>query len=911
MFTLLLALALAKPSEVNVVDGQWRAMQVLRAQPDRYRVIKQPIVIENGPVKLTLTEGVMVPVFSGFTDNDKEGRIAAKADAWELDSKSPPPLEDGEVQFVGFVFAAAKGTYEVRWQERADNLIFANHMVTHLNQPREDWLDVAHAESWTGEVTEGFVLSRDEKLMADFLGPEDVGGDPHEVIVYQKREYVNARLRAKILFHDRREVMKRIGYRPGRHIGWDRIAESNGLQTATGHTIMDLHIDRNLGDMTRRPGGQPKNIDWISMLQDWTGTMDSRRHTVLTSLDLDIEERLVANTITGMPFPPSTPGDPLSAPRPPARLVSEDAFVIVRSVPVTAHLTTTVTARLQLRAEGGDFSVFQLYVPRAGFEHDWTLDAVTLEDGTSLLSKAPLIELHPLGEIPASSQSVSATEGGGAPIALEEGKTSSGLISNRASAAAMMDANHNRAEARISLALPEPLRDGERVVVDVTWTDRWPLGKFVRDEQATVGLSANAGEGNEASGTATDLQLAPASGAQGVVPRPAGSSRDSATKFRIQIAVPEHSALKVSVAGATYKQWEDAGFRMVLAGQQDHAVPFPDVHIGQFHIHDEPASHGMPAIRTRTFGKRDGQQLAIETRAQIAFLEGYLPNFPWKEHEVTIGPGATNQLWASAGHGITGLGKSASTGVTGGMTRQNGNAANTTQRLMTHELAHQWWGQSLQPAHASDAWFTETLAESFAQMYTGSLHDTYERTFRQKRRRFESMMTDPITRVPLVEAYESPLESAILFDYGPYLMQEMLRPRIGSDRYHGAFDLLAREHAHSTITTERIQDYLEQANGSSLDDFFDFWVYGGFIPKKVALRWEWKDGQFNGELTCDVPFGAFDVAVDIDGDTHWVDIKDGTGTLNLALATEPESVQLDPDHRTLIVKRTAKRVDLD
>ena len=90
-------------------------------------------------------------------------------------------------------------------------------------------------------------------------------------------------------------------------------------------------------------------------------------------------------------------------------------------------------------------------------------------------------------------------------------------------------------------------------------------------------------------------------------------------------------------------------------------------------------------------------------------------------------------------------------------------------------------------------------------LYVTTLHGNYDKIFGLKRRDFETMTVMPATRVPLVTAYDSPIQQRILFDYGPYLFQEMLRPRIGNERYHGALDLLATDFAGKAVTTEQVE----------------------------------------------------------------------------------------------------------
>ena len=103
---------------------------------------------------------------------------------------------------------------------------------------------------------------------------------------------------------------------------------------------------------------------------------------------------------------------------------------------------------------------------------------------------------------------------------------------------------------------------------------------------------------------------------------------------------------------------------------------------------------------------------------------------------------------------------------------------------------------------------------------------------------------------------------------------------------------------------------LEQSSKKDLQDFFDFWVHLGMVPK-LRLDWEaHEDGTVSGELRSDIPFGIFDVPVVIvDGSntvkTVWVQVKHGTGILPKTSVNGTAKVMLDPTYMVLAGSRRA------
>ena len=921
LWLLLAGLALGVETS-DEIESEFRALQVLRTDGERYRIVKEPFEVQAGPVVLTIKSGVLVPVFSGYTPRDAKGRRRAKAEAWEQDGKAPPTSKDAPLDFAGFVFTAAEADFEVHWQERADHLVFANHMVANVGHPKEDFVDIAHGAPWTGLINEGMVLSMSPEVRKAFLGPDDQTNDPLEIVVYGEKDYQVARLRAKILLNDRQQRMRDVGFRPGTSLAHDRMARNRGQLPDRLHTILDLHIDQNVGKADVPLASQPSDIDWITLMQDWTGAMDSRRHTVLKSLDIDREDLLVADPITGIPFAPEDPDDPRSSPKAPVRVDTDEAFVTIQAVPLAADMRVEVSARMKVTAVGADQSLFQVYVPRAGDYKHLDILGATLLDGTSILSKSALIE-HSPNRPPPEISARSWSEG---PRRMDAGSTggasgnedATAISANRESAPEAVtpgesgpsperdpnpvateagDPYHDRPVSRITLTLPEPLAAGESMVFDLTWQDRWPLANQVQ---------ARAGRYEDSAGVTTSLGAS--SGAQTVIPKLAGSLEGNPTRFTVRVAYPVRMGLEAAMSGQLLRGEKKNDWILRESGNSEHPVPHVDVAIGTFPVHDEPGKSRLPTVRVRMAAPADPREIAAEVRAQIHFLQGYLPPYPWPEHEVVDGRGGINHGTWSGAHEMTAVARSGSTNVFAGgeLTRETGKR--TTQANLARQLAQQWWGQAVQPAHVSDFWWSETFTEVFALMYIGALEpDLYDRAYREKRTDWERFEDLGIPRASLTDAYDSPFKMAIVRKYGPYVMQQMLRPRVGHDRYHAALDLLVRDYQYGTITTEQLQSHLEKSSGKDLGDFFDFWVYGGFIPTKVALKWHWDGEAVVGEVTSNVPFGTFDVPIQIDDQTHWVEVVDARGTLKVAAEQEPEAVDLDPEHMILTTRRVSKK----
>lgn len=155
------------------------------------------------------------------------------------------------------------------------------------------------------------------------------------------------------------------------------------------------------------------------------------------------------------------------------------------------------------------------------------------------------------------------------------------------------------------------------------------------------------------------------------------------------------------------------------------------------------------------------------------------------------------------------------------------------ESLMVHELAHQWFGDSVSPRAWSDLWLNEGHASWYEARYAEE----------HAKRPLERRMRDAYTRSdswraaggpPARPAAPSPGEKISIFRPSVYdgsaLVLYALRKEIGEP----AFDRLERRwvstHRDSTATTKDFVRLASQIAGRDLTTFFHSWLYGAKTP---------------------------------------------------------------------------------
>ena len=385
------------------------------------------------------------------------------------------------------------------------------------------------------------------------------------------------------------------------------------------------------------------------------------------------------------------------------------------------------------------------------------------------------------------------------------------------------------------------------------------------------------------------------------------------------MGVPKDSPLVVSLSGQTTRQGTDGTWDWVEAAETQKTAMWAMVAIGKWRSVYDPPYKNLPAVRVHLLNPAPSvlKSFAPEVRRVALYYQRWLPNWPFDELEVFEAPMQCNGYTWIAPHGMVSVQKT----LVAGSARvgERGAAQFLKHRphlesgLFAHELAHQYWGHVARPANTEDFWIAETFAESYACMYVAAGFKPKDCEVRQKqnRRLWEREYRNKThIRASLTDAYRSLYQPEIVYQYGPYVMNEMLRRRLSKEAYFGALDRIVSAANGDFVTTEQLQAALEQSSKKDLQDFFDFWVHLGMVPK-LRLDWEaHEDGTVSGELRSDIPVGTFDVPVVIvDGSntvkTVWVQVKHGTGILPKTSVNGTAKVMLDPTYMVLAGSRKA------
>jgi aminopeptidase N len=235
----------------------------------------------------------------------------------------------------------------------------------------------------------------------------------------------------------------------------------------------------------------------------------------------------------------------------------------------------------------------------------------------------------------------------------------------------------------------------------------------------------------------------------------------------------------------------------------------------------------------------------------------------------------------------------------------------TTNDLVAHELAHQWFGDYVTCRDWSHAWLNEGFATYFEHVEREARlgRDEYDWGIAVDRDAYLDEARERYVRPIVSRDYREPMD---LFDRHLYekgaLVLHMLRRRLGDDVFWRGVRHYLERHAHGIAETNDLMRAFEAVSGEALERFFDQWVYRpGHPDLKVSIAWE--DGLLSVRVKqkqkgSDVATFAFPLEVMVElpsgkVERHEKDVTESTDTLLIRLSERPAFVVFDPEQRVV------------
>jgi aminopeptidase N len=150
---------------------------------------------------------------------------------------------------------------------------------------------------------------------------------------------------------------------------------------------------------------------------------------------------------------------------------------------------------------------------------------------------------------------------------------------------------------------------------------------------------------------------------------------------------------------------------------------------------------------------------------------------------------------------------------------------------VSHEIAHQWFGDSATPREWSHLWVSEGFATYFGAMFFEAADGREAFLSQMSRNRERYISSDDVDR-PMVDPEVTNLYDLLnrnSYEKGAWVLH-MLRGRLGDETFQAGIREYYRRHTHGTAVTDDLRAALEQVSGQNLESFFEQWVFQPGYP---------------------------------------------------------------------------------
>ncbi|MEW6319458.1 MAG: M1 family metallopeptidase [Acidobacteriota bacterium] len=234
------------------------------------------------------------------------------------------------------------------------------------------------------------------------------------------------------------------------------------------------------------------------------------------------------------------------------------------------------------------------------------------------------------------------------------------------------------------------------------------------------------------------------------------------------------------------------------------------------------------------------------------------------------------------------------------------------RNVVIHEIAHQWFGNSVTERDWDDVWLSEGFATYFTLLYIEHAYgrDEFLAGLESSRQRIlEFDRKQPEYRIVHDNLSDmSQVTTGQIYQKGAWVLH-MLRGIVGDEAFWAGIRSYYHAHRDGHATTADFRDAMERASGRDLRGFFEQWLTRGGL---VRLDGDWRYRPDRGTITIRLTqrdrarlFAMpLQVGVYAPGSATptvtTVELSNASHEFEIAVGQRPERVVLDPRHFVLM-----------
>lgn len=233
--------------------------------------------------------------------------------------------------------------------------------------------------------------------------------------------------------------------------------------------------------------------------------------------------------------------------------------------------------------------------------------------------------------------------------------------------------------------------------------------------------------------------------------------------------------------------------------------------------------------------------------------------------------------------------------------------------LVSHELAHSWFGNLVTCRNWAELWLNESFATFMEAAYREKMYGRkdYLRMVAQDAEEFQAENATLLKNHGLFNLEANNV--AALFDHAGVTYSKggavihTLREQVGDANFWKAINTYLNRHKFGSVETGDLKKVMEETSGQNLGWFFDQWVYGLGSPKlRVVPVWNARTRTLTLTVTQTQPVArlvspAFRMPMEVEftiaGESviEPLEVTKRTQVYTYKLASRPTAIALDPN----------------
>ena len=230
---------------------------------------------------------------------------------------------------------------------------------------------------------------------------------------------------------------------------------------------------------------------------------------------------------------------------------------------------------------------------------------------------------------------------------------------------------------------------------------------------------------------------------------------------------------------------------------------------------------------------------------------------------------------------------------------------------VSHEIAHQWFGDALTQTRWSHLWLSEGFATYFGALFFEQADGVENFRDRMRSSRERILASEVVRSGAVIDEDESNLYALLNdnnYPKGGWVLH-MLRKRLGDETFFSGIRSYYAKYLHGTTLTDDFRAVMEEQSGEDLAGFFEQWLQHPGFPV-IDVSWTWSAERGGVEVTVSQVQGeswpTFEAPLEIQFQVDEglvravVEMQGRTSEALIPMAAEPEFVVIDPEAWLLV-----------